>query len=242
MKEKIYIVMPAYNEAENIKKVVQDWYPVVEEICREQEACLMIANDASSDNTFALMEELKKDYPRFVPIDRPHAGHGGTLLFLYHKALEEGADYIFQTDSDGQTDPKEFWPMYRQRKEYDLQIGERTARGDGRSRSMVTRVLRWVVWAVFGVWVRDANTPFRLMNARCLRGILPYIPENFFLSNVAVSAIAVKQKKRICWQPITFKPRQGGVNSINLKRIVKIGFRSLKDLSHINLNLKQKTP
>ena len=38
------------------------------------------------------------------------------------------------------------------------------------------------------------------------------------------------------WIPITFKPRQGGVNSINFKRIVKIGFKALKDFSVINKN------
>lgn len=240
MKEKFYFVMPAYNEAENIESVVRDWYPIIEEINKEHEAYLMIANDGSKDNTFEIMEGLKKDYPYFIPVDKANSGHGATLLFLYHKAIEEGADYIFQTDSDGQTNPQEFWTFYKQRHEYDFQIGTRGGREDGFSRIVVTRVLRLVVLGVFHVWVKDANTPFRLMKVDRLKEVLTKIPDNFFLSNVAISAIAVKWKESIAWAPITFRPRQGGVNSINLKRIFKIGVQALHDLPQISINLKRK--
>ena len=47
------------------------------------------------------------------------------MLYAYHYALEQGADYVFQTDSDGQTLPEEFWPFWEQRKEYDMLIGNR---------------------------------------------------------------------------------------------------------------------
>lgn len=237
MKEKFYFVMPAYNEAENIESVVRDWYPVIEEINREHEAYLMIANDGSKDNTYEIMKNLKKEYPYFIPIDKANSGHGATLLFLYHKAIEEGADYIFQTDSDGQTNPREFWTFYNQRHEYDFQIGTRGGREDGFSRIVVTRVLRLVVWLMFHVWVKDANTPFRLMSSICLKEILAVVPKDFFLSNVAISAIAVRWNKKIAWYPITFRPRQGGVNSINMKRIFKIGLNAIRDFYKINRNI-----
>ena len=91
---------------------------------------------------------------------------------------------------------------------------------------------------MFGVWVKDANTPFRLMKAERLAAVMKYIPEDFFLANVAVSAIAVKKKESVAWYPITFRPRQGGVNSINMKRIIKIGWKALGDFRMINRNLK----
>lgn len=90
----------------------------------------------------------------------------------------------------------------------------------------------------FGVGVTDANTPFRLIKIADMKPIIDLIPNDFFLSNVAMSAIAVKQKKATRWTPITFRPRQGGVNSINLKRIFKIGLKSLKDLRHINKSIR----
>lgn len=236
--ENIYLVMPAYNEADNIEETVKQWYPVVERIrsCGA-EARLVIANDGSKDNTFQIMEVLKGKYPFFVPLDKPNSGHGATVLYLYRYAIEQGADYIFQTDSDGQTNPDEFWQMWENREGYDFQIGHRLGRQDGAGRVFVTKTLRLVVWLMFREWVTDANTPFRLMSVKKLKPILDVIPHDFFLCNVAISAIAVKWKYRIGWYRITFKPRQGGVNSINMKRIVKIGWKALADFRLINNKL-----
>ena len=238
---KICFVMPAYNEAENIEKTVEQWYPVIESLSAEgMSSTLIIANDGSKDNTFQIMEGLKKKFPLFEPLDKSNSGHGATVLYLYRYAVEQGADYIFQTDSDGQTNPDEFWQMWENREKYDFQIGYRNNRQDGTSRVFVTKVLRIVVWLMFHVWVTDANTPFRLMRSDRLQKIMDVIPQDFFLCNVAISAIAVKWKYRIGWYNITFKPRQGGVNSINMKRILKIGWKAIKDFKEINRRLKDK--
>lgn len=235
----IYFVMPAYNEEANIGDVIKQWHQVCERINLEgNEAKLVIANDGSKDNTFAIMQQLSAKYPHLMPIDKPNSGHGATVLFLYRKAIADGANFVFQTDSDGQTLPEEFWQMWEKRHEYSFQIGTRGGREDGASRVFVTKTLRLVVWMMFGVWVKDANTPFRLMDTEHLQKIMRMIPEDFFLANVAVSAIAVKKNESIAWYPITFRPRQGGVNSINMKRIFKIGVKALGDFRTINKNLK----
>lgn len=235
----IYFVMPAYNEEANIGDVIKQWHQVCERINLEgNEAKLVIANDGSKDNTFVIMQSLCDQYPHLLPIDKSNFGHGATVLYLYRYAIKEGANFVFQTDSDGQTLPEEFWQMWEHRHEYNFQIGTRSGREDGANRVFVTKTLRLVVWLMFGVWVKDANTPFRLMNATRLQSIMKLIPEDFFLANVAVSAIAVKKKEKIAWYPITFRPRQGGVNSINMKRIFKIGVKALADFRMINKNLK----
>ncbi|MGN0037172.1 MAG: glycosyltransferase family 2 protein [Bacteroidaceae bacterium] len=185
------------------------------------------------------MKELQKSYPLLEPLDKPNSGHGATVLYLYRYALEHGADFIFQTDSDGQTNPDEFWQMWEHRNEYDFQIGYRRGRQDGFSRVFVTKTLRLVVWMMFHEWVTDANTPFRLMAKEKLKAIMDVIPQDYFLCNVAISAIAVKWKYKIKFYEITFKPRQGGVNSINMKRIFKIGWKALGDFRGINNNLKR---
>lgn len=239
MKDRLFIVMPAYNEAENIEEVIRQWHPVCERINTEGHvAKLVIANDGSKDDTYQIMCQLQENYPFLMPIDKPNSGHGATVLYLYRYAIAENATFVFQTDSDGQTLPKEFWLMWEHRHEYDFQIGTRGGRQDGASRVFVTKTLRLVVWLMFHVWVKDANTPFRLMNSERLQALMQYIPEDFFLANVAVSAIAVKKDEKIAWYPITFRPRQGGVNSINMKRIFKIGFKALGDFRKINRMLK----
>lgn len=241
--EKIYFVMPAYNESENIKETITQWYPIVEKINtleggNKYQAILAIANDGSKDNTFEIMESMKNKYPFFEPLDKPNSGHGATVLYLYRYALSNGADYVFQTDSDGQTNPEEFWQMWEHRNEYDIQIGNRKGREDGGSRVFVTKVLKMVVWLMFHEWVTDANTPFRLMSNEKLQAIMNVIPYDYFLCNVAIAAIAQKWKYKMKFYNITFRPRQGGINSINMKRIIKIGWKALNDFRKINANIK----
>ena len=92
---------------------------------------------------------------------------------------------------------------------------------------------------MFHEWVTDANTPFRLMQRDKLKEIMEVIPQDYFLCNVAISAIAVKWRYKVKFYKITFKPRQGGVNSINMKRIFKIGWKALGDFRKINANLRR---
>lgn len=233
--DSIYIVMPAYNEADNIKEVIKEWHPIAERISAEGNDCrIVIANDGSKDNTWEILNGLKERYQYLEPIDKPNSGHGATVLHLYRYAISAGADYVFQTDSDGQTRPEEFFQMYNNRGKSDFHIGTRGGRQDGASRVFVTKTLKLVVRIMFGVWVKDANTPFRLMKAERLAEIMEIVPEDFFLANVAISAIAVKRNVPISWYPITFRPRQGGVNSINMKRIFKIGWKALGDFKSLN--------
>lgn len=234
----LYIVIPAYNEEENIRSVIDDWYPIVEKYNENGTSRLVIIDDGSKDSTYQIMKEYQKDRPLFEAVTKPNAGHGATVLYGYRYALDHGADYIFQTDSDGQTLPEEFHAFWKKRQHYDMVIGHRNQREDGISRVFVTKTLKFVIRLCFGVSVTDANTPFRLMKASTLKETLPLVPENFNLSNVIISVIYAKKAKAVKYIPITFRPRQGGVNSINLKKIFKIGKQAVKDFHAINKALK----
>ena len=234
--DKLYIVIPAYNEQDNIEDVVKDWYPVVEK--RGEESRLVIIDDGSKDATYAKLQELAQDRPQLTPIHKENGGHGATVLFGYRYAIENGADYIFQTDSDGQTLPSEFDDFWNLREEYDMVIGHRKGRQDGFSRVVVTKVLKAVCLVCFHVNVQDANTPFRLMKAESLKKEIGLIPQDYNLSNVVVSVLFIKKGYKVKYLPITFRPRQGGVNSINLKKIAKIGQKAVKDFIRINKIIK----
>ena len=232
----LYIVIPAYNEQDNIRIVVEDWYNVT--VRTGPNSRLVIVDDGSKDDTYRILREMAASKSQMIALTKPNSGHGASLLYAYQYALDAKADYIFQTDSDGQTIPEEFWEFWEQRASYDMVIGHRSHREDGLSRIFVTRVLRLVVWLMFGENLLDANTPFRLMKSAPLREVLPLIPKGFNLSNVVLSALYAKQKRSVLYRPITFRPRQGGVNSINLKRIFFIGLRALKDFAKINKEIK----
>lgn len=235
--ENLYIVIPAYNEQETIQSVIEQWYPVVSQIGADSR--LVIVNDGSKDNTYEIMLECTKNRPQLIPLSKENSGHGATLLYAYHYALEHEANYVFQTDSDGQTLADEFWSFWEQRKEFDMIIGYRNQRKDGISRIFVTRVLKLVIKICFGEKITDANTPFRLMEGKILKQNLYLVPENFNLSNVILSVIYAKKKLKVKYIPITFRPRQGGVNSINLKKITRIGIQAVKDFKKINKTLRK---
>lgn len=112
---------------------------------------------------------------------------------------------------------------------YDAQFGNRSQRGDGHDRAFVERVLCRILRHYFGVRLPDANAPFRLMSSSYLSEYLPNLPEDYNLPNAKLSTYGVYYGRRIRFVPITFKPRQAGKNSINIRRIVGIGWRALSD-------------
>lgn len=244
--EKLYIILPAYNEEENIEKVAEEWHNIVQKIGLESR--LVIIDDGSSDNTFGILEELKKELSQLTILTKSNSGHGATVLFGYKYAILNGADYIFQTDSDGQTLSSEFWEMWKRRSSNVMNvntmtgggciIGARKGRQDGISRIFVTKVLKLVIFLIFHISVEDANAPFRLMRRDILEKYIPYIPNDFNLSNIILTVLLIKGKEKVEFIPITFRKRQGGKNSINFTKIIKIGVQAIKDFRQINKNIK----
>ena len=235
--DKLYIIIPAYNESENIEALINDWYPVIENHNGDGNSRLVVINDGSKDNTYELLQDLAKTRPLLEPMTKPNGGHGPTLIFGYKHAIAQRADYIFQTDSDRQTNPEEFETFWKMRKKYDAVIGARPHRQDGFSRKFVEHVLLVILRLTFGVKIPDSNAPFRLMKRELVEKYLDKMPEDFNLPNVMLTTYFAYFKENIRFREITFKPRQGGVNSINIKKIVKIGWKALKDFRNLKKHI-----
>lgn len=232
MEEKLYIVMPAYNERDSITGVIEQWMPILR--LSGKNSRLVVVNDGSIDDTLTICQTLAKEHIQLVVLDKANGGHGSACLHAYRHAVENGADYIFQTDSDGQTVPGEFQQLWENRHNYDLCIGMRRRRQDGFSRKLVTAVLKWTLYLCFQAKVPDANTPFRLMKREFLSEALEMIPSAYPLANIIMSVYAVKAKKSVLWREITFSPRRAGVNSINIPKIIRIGWNALRDFLMLN--------
>ncbi|MCR5774601.1 MAG: glycosyltransferase family 2 protein [Lachnospiraceae bacterium] len=230
--DKLFVVIPAYNEQDTIEDIVRSWYPNV--LLGEEGSRLVVIDDGSADRTGEKLDSLKDEFPKLDVIHKQNSGHGPSILEGYRYSIAEGADYIFQTDSDGQTEPSEFGEFWDSRRKHEMIIGYRKERGDGFGRLVVTRVLRALIFLTFHVYVKDANTPFRLMKASVLEKEIKYIPKDYFLTNVLISVIFTKRHYRVKYLPITFRPRQGGTNSIDLRKITGIGLRSLRDFVRLN--------
>lgn len=237
MKDKLYIVMPTYNEEANIENVVKEWYPILDN--GNENSRMVIADGGSKDNTLSILYELKNTYPKLEVIYKPGTDHGTKVIYLYKYAIENGADWIFQTDTDGQTLPSEFADFWRLRTTNDIVLGNRIKRGDGFNRKIVENVLRVYLKVFFGVFVPDANAPFRLMKSDTVNKYIGLMPENFNLPNAILSACFSRYNEKVIYKEITFQPRQGGKNYMNVKRIIKIGLESLRNFADIKRSLHE---
>lgn len=236
----LYMIVPAYNESENIEKLIDDWYPVVERHNGDGKSRLVVINDGSKDNTYEILQKCAETRPLLQPLTKKNGGHGPTLLYGYRYAIKNQADYIFQTDSDGQTLPEEFEDFWEKRKVYNAVLGNRHDRQDGASRKFVENTLRFILKLVFGVSVPDANAPFRLMKRELVEKYIRKMPEDFNLPNVMLTTYFAYYKEKILFSRVTFRPRQGGKNSINIKKIVKIGWKALGDFRMLKKQMKKK--
>lgn len=225
----LYIVMPAYNEEENIKNTVKKWYSILNG--KSDNSRLVVADSGSTDSTHKYLEEMKNEYPKIEILSNTQKEHGAKVIALYNYALSRGADYIFQTDSDGQTNADEFEAFWDMRDEFDVILGYRYIRGDGKSRAFIERVVCFLLKVYFGIQVPDANAPFRLMRSDIVKKYINRLPVNYNLPNIMMTTYFVYYRENVIFKEITFKPRQGGINSLNIPKIIKIGWGALADFN-----------
>lgn len=233
--DSLFIVMPAYNEEANIEGVVRQWYPILEG--KNERSRLVIADSESSDTTHEILIRLQKEFTKLEILTETDKQHGPKVIALYDYAIKNGADYIFQTDSDGQTNPDEFETFWNLRYEYEGIFGNRTIRGDGKQRAFVEKVVCSLLKLYFGVNIPDANAPFRLMKASSVAKYLGKMEADYNLPNIMMTTYFVYNNERVSFKEISFKPRTAGVNSINISRIIKIGWKALGDFRRLKKDM-----
>lgn len=228
--------MPAYNEEENIEKVVEQWYPLLEG--KDEKSRLVIADGGSKDKTHDILVTLQKKYPQLSILETKNQYHGPKVIALYDYAIRNSIDYVFQTDSDGQTNPDEFDRFWQMRKDYNGIFGNRTVRGDGNDRAFVEKVVCFLLRIYFGVKVPDANAPFRLMECDVVKKYLYKMPDAYNLPNIMITAYYAYYNEKMLFQEISFKPREAGKNSVNIPKIIKIGIKALGDFHRLKKEMK----
>ena len=233
----LYIVMPAYNEESNIESVVKDWYKILDKY--DENSKLVVADKGSTDNTHEILKNLQKDYPKLEILDTEYKEHGPKVIALYKYAIKNNADWIFQTDSDGQTNPDDFNGFYELSKDYDIILGNRTERGDGKSRARVEKIVCFLVKTIFGVNVPDANAPFRLMKTEIVSKYINKLPDDYNLPNIMMTTFFGRFNEKLAFKKIEFKPRTKGKNSINLVKIVKIGWKAVGDFMNFKKDMEK---
>ena len=177
-------------------------------------------------------------YPKLEILENKNQFHGPKVLDLYKYAIDNGIDYIFQTDSDGQTNPDEFEAFWKLRNNYAGIFGNRMVRGDGKARAFVEKVVCFLLKLYFNVNVPDANAPFRLMKTDAVKKYIYKLPDDYNLPNVMMTTYFAFYKENMIFREISFKSRTAGINSINIKQIFKIGWRAFVDFHSLRKGME----
>jgi len=216
MRHPLIVVMPVYNEDAVIGTVMEDWLRVLDGL--DVDYRLRVRNDGSRDETAARLAEIM--HPALEVISTENRGHGPALMAEYPRAFAE-AEWVFQTDSDGEMPAERFPTLWAVREGADLVIGVRQKREGPWSRRLITRGLRSLLRLLFGAGIRDGNCPYRLMRSDAFTPAMRLIPEHTFAPNVLLSGFALRSGLRICEMPVPYTPRRTGTVSIRRGRLVR---------------------
>lgn len=211
---KCLIIIPAYNEAENIEKVVNN---IVENYPQYD---YVVVNDGSRDDT----EEIcMRNHYHLISLPL-NLGIGGAVQTGYRYALKHHYDIAIQIDGDGQHDiayvEKLIEPIISG--EADITIGSRFINKEGFQSSASRRTgimfLSSLIYMTCFKRVKDVTSGFRAVNNQFIKIYAENYPSDYPEPEAIVAAIMHQGK--IKEVPVIMKERTGGSSSINLKRSV----------------------
>ena len=216
----ITIVLPTYNEAENLPKLVSALLSLPLDIV------VLVVDDHSPDGTGQIADELSNRHDgRVFVMHRPgKLGLRSAYIEGFRRALDLGAEAVAQMDADFSHDPIVLAVMARRITSCDVVIGSRYTKGGSLDE-------RWPAWRKFlsafgnlyartilSFPVRDVTTGYRMWRREALQNMpLDRIRSNGYIFLVEMAYVAYLMKYRISEVPIHFADRRWGKSKMSLK-------------------------
>ena len=219
------IVIPVFNEEENIEKVLNDWKKILE----KNKFDIIVVNDGSKDKTKLILDKIKKKNTNIKIINKLNGGHGESIYLGYKYATKKKYKFIFQVDSDDQFSTSDFKSFWRVRdKPYDLIIGYRQYRKDPLLRIFLSKiVLRLFFLIYFKKNISDANIPYRLMKIKFLDDFIKNSSKKYIAPNILMTLYA----KNVLSLKVKHFQRSKGVIRWPLKRLFYFGVRLIVEIA-----------
>ena len=222
---KVMVIMPTYNEKENITRIV----PLMADVFKNNQinGKVLVVDDNSPDGTGRAAEELAKKYPVAVLHREKKEGLGAAYIAGFKKCLAEGADVICEMDADLSHDPEYFPSLIEGLKEADIVLGSRYISGGGTvnwalSRKFISSNANRLARFMVGLKINDITGGFRAYKAEVLRKIeLDNIKSNGYAFQLEMLYRASKNGFSIKETPIIFKERKDGVSKLDRAEIWK---------------------
>lgn len=225
---KVSVILPAYNEQDNIAQVCVSVKKALEQAKFTPE--IIIVDDGSSDNTLAVVQQLRYDCI-IILRHKTNMGYGAAIRSGNHVA--EG-DVVCWMDSDGQYNAENLMYMIPLVKQFDLVVGHRTSRADPLGRRFAAAIWNLVSKMVLGPIVPDLDCGFKVYNKQVSK-LANLVRSNGNAFNVEFIYLAHKIGHKIGSISVDNYPRvHGSAKGFSLM----VGLTALRDLAKIKMTVE----
>lgn len=224
------IVVPVYNEAENLEPLIRETHSVLDSLGADYE--IIIVDDGSSDGSYPLLSRLSQTGPR-LKILCLKRNFGQTAAIAAGFAHARG-EVIVAMDGDGQNDPGDIPMLLRKLDEgYDLVSGWRFPRADPfLSRRLPSQIANRLISWITRVKLHDYGCTLKAIRREIAKDIKLYGEMHRF-----IPAIAYERGAKIAEIPVHHRPRQRGTSKYGIART----FRVILDLLTVKFLLSYST-
>ncbi len=223
MAEKCLIIVPTYNEMDNIQLLI----PTILNIRYKDSIDILIVDDNSPDGTAKFVEEYSATNEHVKLLKREKKmGLGTAYITGFKYAIQNGYDYIFEMDADFSHDPKEIKNFLKTIKDNDLVLGSRYIDGINvlhwpMSRLLLSYFANVYTRVITSMPIKDATGGFKCFRRSVLEAInLDKIKSNGYAFQIEMTFKAYKKGFKIKEIPIIFADREKGTSKMS-KKIVR---------------------
>jgi dolichol-phosphate mannosyltransferase len=219
MPERAIVIVPTYNERDNITKLI----PAVLE--KDPRLEILVVDDASPDCTGQIVDAIAAENPRVHVLHRPgKMGLGTAYLAGFRWGLEQGYDYLFEMDADFSHDPNHLPQFLDAIKDADLVLGSRYRKGKvtvvnwPMTRLILSFFANFYARAVTGLPLEDSTGGFKCLRRSVLEAVdLNAVRSNGYAFQIEMSFRVWKKGFRIVEIPIVFVDRTEGESKMSRK-------------------------
>jgi dolichol-phosphate mannosyltransferase len=222
-----WLVLPTYNEADNIEAFVEAVRPKLPSSAR-----ILIVDDNSPDGTGQIADRIAAGDERVTVLHRPlKEGLGPAYIAGFRRALEGGAGRVLEMDSDFSHDPAYLPRLLEAGERADLAIGSRYVPGGGVGdwsflRRAISRGGSAYARLVLGLRVRDLTGGFKCFRREVLEAIdLDSIRSRGYAFQVEMTYRAIQQGFEVVEVPIVFRERRAGKSKMDRSIVAEAALR-----------------